>query len=67
MKHRAGFFPGAVYLLSQWYPPRKTQFRVSLLYCAAAMSDAFSGLLAAAIAKMSGTAGYNGWRWIFYH
>ncbi|CAH0017059.1 unnamed protein product [Clonostachys rhizophaga] len=61
----AGFFPGAVYLLSQWDPPKMTQFRMSLLYCAAAMSGAFSGLLAAAIAKMSGIAGYNGWRWIF--
>ncbi|KAL2864089.1 major facilitator superfamily domain-containing protein [Aspergillus lucknowensis] len=61
----AGFFPGAVYLLSQWYPPQMTQFRMSLLYCAAAMSGAFSGLLAAGIAKMSGLGGYNGWRWIF--
>ncbi|CAI6013959.1 unnamed protein product [Clonostachys chloroleuca] len=26
---------------------------------------AFSGLLAAAIAKMSGIACYNGWRWVF--
>lgn len=42
-----------------------TQFRVSLLYCAAAMSGAFSGLLAAGIAEMKGLAGYNGWRWIF--
>ena len=42
-----------------------TQFRMSMLYCAAAMSGAFSGLLAAGIAKMSGLAGYNGWRWIF--
>lgn len=61
----AGFFPGAVWLLSQWYPPSMTQFRMSLLYCAAAMSGAFSGLFAAAIAKMSGLAGYSGWRWIF--
>jgi MFS family permease len=37
----AGFFPGAVFLISQWYTPRQTQFRMSLLYCAAAMSGAF--------------------------
>lgn len=61
----AGFFPRAVWLLAQWYPPKRTQFRMSLLYCAAAMSGAFSGLLAAGIAKMSGIAGYRGWRWIF--
>lgn len=36
-----------------------------MLYCAAAMSGAFSGLLAAGIAEMSGVGGYRGWRWIF--
>ncbi|CAH0052262.1 unnamed protein product [Clonostachys solani] len=61
----AGFYPGAVYLLGQWYPPYMTQVRMSMLYCAAAISGAFSGLLAAGIAKMSGLGGYNGWRWIF--
>jgi MFS family permease len=38
---------------------------MSLLYCAAAMSGAFSGLLAAGIAEMRGLGGYNGWAWIF--
>ncbi|OJJ54519.1 hypothetical protein ASPSYDRAFT_61118 [Aspergillus sydowii CBS 593.65] len=61
----AGFFPGAVFLLSQWYPPYMTQLRMAMLYCAAALSGAFSGLLAAAIAEMSGVGGYNGWPWIF--
>lgn len=42
-----------------------TQLRMAMLYCAAALSGAFSGLLAAAIAEMSGVGGYNGWRWIF--
>jgi MFS family permease len=61
----AGFFPGAVYLIGFWYPPNRTQFRMSLFYCASAASGAFSGLLAAAIAKMDGIANYEGWRWIF--
>jgi MFS family permease len=50
----AGFFPGAIYLVGQWYPPNRTQFRMALFYCASATSGAFSGLLAAAIAKMNG-------------
>lgn len=50
----AGFFPGAIYLVGQWYPPDRTQFRMALFYCASAASGAFSGLLAAAIAKMNG-------------
>lgn len=42
-----------------------TQFRMSLLYCAAAMSGAFSGLLAAGIAEMRGMRGYAGWLFNF--
>ncbi|KAH7081123.1 major facilitator superfamily domain-containing protein [Paraphoma chrysanthemicola] len=61
----AGFFPGAIYLVGQWYPPERTQFRMALFYCASAASGAFSGLLAAVIAKMDGIGNYEGWRWIF--
>ena len=41
------------------------QFRMALMYGAAALSGAFSGLLAAGIAEMDGVGGYEGWRWIF--
>lgn len=63
--YRAGFFPGAIYLCSYWYMPKELALRISYFYCASALSGAFSGLLAAAIAKMDGTAGLEGWRWIF--
>ncbi|KAL1612012.1 hypothetical protein SLS60_000235 [Paraconiothyrium brasiliense] len=61
----AGFFPGAIYLCSSWYMPKDLATRISYFYCASALSGAFSGLLAAAIAKMDGVGGYEGWRWIF--
>ena len=61
----SGFFPGAIFLVGQWYPPERTQFRMALFYCASAASGAFSGLLAAAIANLDGVAGQEGWRWIF--
>ena len=38
---------------------------MAMFYCASALSGAFSGLLAFAIAKMNGLGGYEGWRWIF--
>lgn len=63
--NRAGFFPGAVYLCSFWYMPKHLATRLAVFYCASALSGAFSGLLAAGIAKMSGVGGYEGWRWIF--
>ncbi|KAJ5667669.1 uncharacterized protein N7477_006239 [Penicillium maclennaniae] len=61
----AGFFPGAVYLCSFWYMPKHLATRLAVFYCASALSGAFSGLLAAGIAKMSGVGGLEGWRWIF--
>jgi len=61
----AGFFPGAIWTVSQWYPPHKTQGRMAMFYCASAASGAFSGLLAAGLAQMDGLGGYEGWRWIF--
>lgn len=62
---RSGFFPAAVYLISKWYPPHRTYWRVALFYSASAASGAFSGLLAAAIAQMHGVRNLQGWRWIF--
>ncbi|KAL4779417.1 major facilitator superfamily domain-containing protein [Aspergillus varians] len=61
----AGFFPGAVWLITQWYLPHETQTRIALFYTASALSGAFSGLLAFGLAKMDGIGGYTGWRWIF--
>lgn len=61
----AGFFPGAVYLITFWYDSKQLQFRLALFYCASALSGAFSGLLAFAIAKMDGLGNLPGWAWIF--
>ncbi|KAK7529842.1 major facilitator superfamily domain-containing protein [Phyllosticta citribraziliensis] len=61
----AGFLPGAILIISNWYLPNETQVRIALLYTSAATGGAFSGLLAFAIANMSGVAGLRGWRWIF--
>ncbi|CAM1506074.1 Fc.00g057150.m01.CDS01 [Cosmosporella sp. VM-42] len=61
----AGFLPGAILIISNWYLPNETQVRIAILYTSAATGGAFSGLLAFAIAKMDGVAGLEGWRWIF--
>lgn len=45
--------------------PKDLATRISYFYCASALSGAFSGLLAAAIAEMDGVGGQEGWRWIF--
>lgn len=45
--------------------PRDLAQRIAWFYSTSALSGAFSGLLAAAIAQMDGVGGYEGWRWIF--
>ncbi|KAI0121318.1 major facilitator superfamily domain-containing protein [Xylariales sp. AK1849] len=61
----AGLFPGCVYLISMYYQRYELQWRMSLFFCASILAGAFSGLLAFAIANMSGVGGYGAWRWIF--
>ncbi|ERS97557.1 hypothetical protein HMPREF1624_05728 [Sporothrix schenckii ATCC 58251] len=61
----AGFFPGAIMIISRWYLPEETQKRIAILYTSAATGGAFSGLLAFALSKMDGVGGYRGWQWIF--
>lgn len=61
----AGFLPGAILIISNWYLPNETQTRIAILYTSAATGGAFSGLLAFAISKLDGVAGLAGWRWIF--
>ncbi|KAL6163620.1 hypothetical protein ACJQWK_10155 [Exserohilum turcicum] len=63
--HKAGFFPGAVFIVSSWYIRTELQQRLALFYTASAFSGAFSGLLAYAIAKLDGVGGVAAWRWIF--
>jgi MFS family permease len=57
-----GLFPGLVLYLSGFYRPHELQIRVGLFFCAAALSRAFSGLLATAIQLMEGLRGMHGWQ-----
>lgn len=61
----AAVFPGISYILSMYYKKNELLVRQSIFFSAASMAGAFSGLLAAAISKMGGVGGYEGWRWIF--
>lgn len=61
---RSGFFPAAVLMMNKWYLKFELSARVSIYYAGAAVSGAFSGLLAYALAKMDGIAGVAGWRYV---
>ncbi|KAF1849892.1 MFS general substrate transporter [Cucurbitaria berberidis CBS 394.84] len=60
-----GMFPGAFYLIGMWYRRHEAQKRYSFFFSSTTLAGAFGGLLASAIGKMDGVAGYKGWRWIF--
>ncbi|KAF8842308.1 MFS general substrate transporter [Paxillus ammoniavirescens] len=63
----AAFFPGALFLLSQWYKRRELGERTAILSCGIMLSNAFGSLLASAILDiMDGVWGYAAWRWLFY-
>lgn len=61
----AGLFPGINYYLSCWYKRNEFGIRAATFFSAAAVSGSFGGLLAAAIGKMNGVGGKQGWAWIF--
>ena len=60
-----GLLPGIVLVMSRFYKRDQLQLRLALLFTAASLTGAFSGLLASAIVGMNGLAGHKGWQWIF--
>lgn len=62
----APFFPGAMYLLSCWYPRHQLARRTAVLYSALILATAFSGLIAAGVfSGLDGARGMAGWQWLF--
>lgn len=62
----APFFPGAMYLLSCWYPRKELARRTAVLYSGVLLATAFSGLIAAGVfAGLEGKRGMAGWQWLF--
>lgn len=62
----APFFPGAMYLLSCWYPRKELALRTAILYSGVLLATAFSGLIAAGVlSNLEGVRGIAGWQWLF--
>ncbi|WVR00120.1 hypothetical protein IAU59_007262 [Kwoniella sp. CBS 9459] len=61
----AAFFPGAVFLVSTFYPKKQMALRTAILYTGSQIGNAFGGLFAIAILKLDGAHGLEGWRWLF--
>jgi sugar phosphate permease len=61
----AGFFPGVIYYLSQWFPAAARASAISRFMTAVAVSGIIGGPLSAALFKLDGMSGLAGWQWIF--
>ncbi|XP_014562681.1 hypothetical protein COCVIDRAFT_83609 [Bipolaris victoriae FI3] len=61
----AAFISGCAYLIGAYYSKREYLTRYVYFLTAGIIAGAINGFLSSLISKMSGTAGYAAWRWIF--
>ncbi|MGB3699604.1 MAG: MFS transporter [Gordonia sp. (in: high G+C Gram-positive bacteria)] len=61
----AGLFSGIIIYLTGWFPSRYRARILTAFMLAAPLSSVIGGPLAAALLSMHGTAGLDGWRWLF--
>ncbi|MDR3512453.1 MAG: MFS transporter [Caulobacteraceae bacterium] len=61
----AGFFPGAVYYLAQWFPAEHRGRAISRFYVAFPLSTIVMGAVAGALLNLKGVLGLAGWQWLF--
>lgn len=61
----AGFFPGMIYLTSQWFPQRNRAGVMGLFYMGAPLALTFGSPLSGGLLEMHGFLGQPGWYWMF--
>jgi len=61
----AGFFPGVVYYLMQWFPAAERGRAISRFYVALPLSQVVMGVVAGALLGLHGQLGLKGWQWLF--
>lgn len=61
----AGFFPGVIYYMANWFPKAQRARAVSLFYLSYPLSVVLMGAVAGVLLKLNGRAGMRGWQWLF--
>ncbi len=61
----AGYFPGALFYLSQWFPSSARARSISLFYVAFPLSSTVMGAAAGGLLRLNGVWGLRGWQWLF--
>ena len=61
----AGFIPGAIYYMSQWFPAARRSRAWSIFYIALASCGLFGGVVSGMILRfMTDVGGLRGWQWL---
>lgn len=60
----AGFFPGVIFYLAQWFPAGERSRAVSRFYIALPLSSTVMGALAGSLLGLNGRLGLAGWQWL---
>ncbi len=61
----AGFFPGVIFYISQWFPSATRSQAISRFYIALPLSSVVSGGVAGMLLGLQGHFGLAGWQWLF--
>ena len=61
----AGFFPGAVLYLAQWFPRAYRARIVATFMVAIPLSNFLGSPISALLLSLDGMAGFAGWQWLF--
>ncbi|HEX4182557.1 MAG TPA: MFS transporter [Caulobacteraceae bacterium] len=61
----AGFFPGVIFYLTQWFPAEQRGRAISRFYIAWPLSTVVMGALAGTLLGLQGRLGLAGWQWLF--
>ena len=61
----AGFLPGIIYYLANWYPAAARARAVSWFMSAIPLSIVIGGPFAGVLLEMNGLLGLKGWQWLF--
>lgn len=61
----AGFFPGVIYYLTQWFPSASRGKAMGFFYFGAPLAFIFGAPLSGLLLEFDGFAGLHGWQWMF--
>jgi MFS transporter, ACS family, tartrate transporter len=61
----AGFFPGVVLFLANWFPPEARGRAMAAFLSGIAIAIIIGGPMAGGLLELDGVLGFDGWQWLF--